>query len=155
MAVNDQTLIGLANRFSVTVVEQSQYDLGTWQKAEGLDVSWDVPDYRAGDTGNQRWFFPANTKYKTVKLVRAANQTDSPKVKEWLTANSFTYTKSRGIIVITLFDSTATKIMDWELKNALPRSWAINSMDAGASSVSIETLEIDHEGFLEDEHSYA
>jgi phage tail-like protein len=154
MPLNDQSLIGLANRFGVKVVDQSQYDLGSWQKCEGLDVTWDVPDYRSGDGGNQRWFFPANTKYTTVKLMRAATSKDSEAVRTWLTANSWTQAQTRGIITITLYDSTATKIIDWELKNALPRKWSINSMDAGASQVSIETLEIDHEGFLEDDKSY-
>jgi phage tail-like protein len=155
MALNDQSLIGLANRFAVKVVDQSTYNLGSWQKCEGLDVTWDVPEYRTGDGGNSRWFFPANTKYKPVRLIRAASAKESGLVRTWLESNSFTQGKSRGTITITLFDSTGEIVIDWELRNALPRSWSINSMDAGASQLAIETLEIDHEGFLNDDNKYA
>jgi phage tail-like protein len=151
MAVlNDTTNVGLANRFLVTIIP-GDYDLGSWQKAEGLDVTWDMPDYRAGDGGNQRWFFPANTKYTPVKLVRAACD-DSMKVRDWLNKNSFTFSASRVQVKIQLFDSTGKiPVVEWDLRNALPKKWSINSMDAGASQISIETLEFDHEGFLDDE----
>jgi len=151
MPLNDQSKIGLANRFVVTVVEQQTYDLGSWQKCEGLDVTWDVPDFRAGDQGNMRWFFPANTKYKSVKLIRAATKDDSGKVRDWLNKNAWQQDQTRGIIKIQLMDSFAEEIIDWELKNALPKAWSINTMDAGASQVAVETLEIEHEGFLADE----
>jgi phage tail-like protein len=153
MAVlNDTTNVGLANRFLVTIVP-GDYDLGSWQKCEGLDVTWDMPDYRAGDGGNQRWFFPANTKYTAVKLLRAACD-DSMKVRDWLNKNSFTFSKSRCQVKIQLFDSTGKiPVVEWDLRNAQPKKWSINSMDAGASQVSIETLEFEHEGFLEDETS--
>jgi hypothetical protein len=38
---------------------------GSWAKVDGLNVSWDVPDQRAG------YYGPANTKYPSVKLSRA------------------------------------------------------------------------------------
>lgn len=151
MAVlNDTTNVGLANRFMVSIIP-GDYDLGSWQKAEGLDVTWDMPDYRAGDGGNARWFFPANTKYTSVKLYRAACD-DSKKVRDWLNLNSFNYSKSRSNVVVKLLDSTGgLVIVEWELRNAQPKKWSINNMDAGASQVSVETLEFEHEGFLADE----
>jgi len=149
-ALNDQTNVGLANRFVVTIVP-SDWSLGSWQKAEGLDVTWDMPDYRAGDGANQRWFFPANTKYTSVKLIRAACD-DSTKVRDWLNQNSFNHLSSRSNVKIQLFDSTGgIVIIEWELRDAQPKKWSINNMDAGASAVSIETLEFEHAGFLDDE----
>lgn len=149
--LNDQTKIGLANRFLVTV-DPGKYSLGSFQKAEGLDVTWDMPDYRAGDGGNQRWFFPANTKYTSVKLIRAVSD-DSLKVRQWLDSNSFTFATARSLVTIELFDSTgkAPALLSWVLRNAQPKKWSITNMDAGASAVSVETLEFEHEGFLDDE----
>ncbi len=151
MAVlNDQSTIGLANRFSVKI-DPGGFDWGSFQKAEGLDVAWEMPDYRAGDAGNARWFFPANTKYQPVKLLRAACD-DSKAVREWLDSNSFHFDKSRCQVSIKLYDSTGTKVvLEWDLKNAIPKKWSINSMDAGASQISVETIEFDHEGFLKDD----
>jgi phage tail-like protein len=148
--LNDQTKIGLANRFLVSIVPDG-WSLGSWQKAEGLDVTWDMPDYRAGDGANQRWFFPGNTKYSSVKLIRAACD-DSKLVRDWLNQNSFNFDKSRSNVKIQLFDSTgAHVVLEWELRQAQPKKWSVNNMDAGASQISIETLELEHAGFLEDE----
>ncbi|MDT4917764.1 MAG: hypothetical protein QOI15_2878 [Pseudonocardiales bacterium] len=154
MALNDQSKIGLANRFHVTV-DQGNWNLGSWQKCEGLDVTWDMPDYRAGDDGNMRWFFPGNTKYKPIKLIRAAAAGDSDTVRKWLNTNAWTQADSRGGIHIVLYDSNGDQITFWDLKAALPKAWSINAMDAGASQVAIETLEIDHQGWLDDEKKLA
>ena len=150
-ALSDQTKVGLANRFLVTV-DPGKYSLGSFQKCEGLDVTWDMPDYRAGDGGNQRWFFPANTKYTSVKLIRAVSD-DSGFVRKWLDTNSFHFSTTRSIVTIELFDSTGAPppLLTWELRNAIVKKWSINNMDAGASQISVETLEFEHEGFLADD----
>jgi phage tail-like protein len=152
MPLNDQSVIGLANRFTVKVTP-GDHDLGSWTKAEGLDVTWDVADYRAGDGGNQRWFFPGNTKYSHVRLSRAAAQGDSEKVKDWLSKTSF-HNQSGQEVQITLHDSSTKKVLDWHLKNAMPAKWSIANFEAGGSNVAIETLELVHEGFLDDDVSY-
>jgi phage tail-like protein len=149
MALTDTSKIGLANRFKATVVP-GDYDLGSWYKVDGLDVSWDVADFRVGDMGNHRWYFPANTKYTNVKLQRGATKDDSAKVRTWLNSTSFEH-KNGIIVTITLMDSAAGEILTWELKNAMPSKWAVTSFDAGGSAVAIETLEFVHEGFLEDD----
>ena len=150
MALNDQSAIGLANHFHVKI-DTSPFDLGTWQKCEGLDVTWDIADFRAGDQANMRWYFPGNTKYKPIKLLRAANADDSKLVHKWLNTTAWQQDKARGTMAITLFDSFGKVILTWNLRNAMPKAWNIATMDAGASQVAIETLEIDHEGFLEED----
>jgi len=150
MALNDQSKIGLGNRFKVTVVSPGKWELGSWAKADGLDVTWEVPEYRMGDGWNQRLFFPANTKYSTVKLTRAADSNDSPKVRQWLETNAKKH-DLQSVIKVELCDSQGAKVLDWELKNIVIKKWQVTSMDAGSSSVAIETLEIDHEGFLDDD----
>jgi len=146
--LNDTSAIGLANRFTVKVTGGP--DLGSWQKAEGLDVTWEVADYRAGDAGNARWFAPANTKYNPIKLLRAADSKDSKAVKDWLNGNSFGH-KAGSEVRIALQDSSKKDVMEWHLRNVMPKKWSITSMDAGSSSVAIELLELEHEGFLEDD----
>ena len=149
MALTDNSKLGLANRFKAVVVP-GDYDLGSWFKVDGLDVSWDVADFRVGDLGNHRWFFPANSKYTNVKLQRGANADDSKRVKKWLTSTSFEH-KYGIIVTVTLMDSGGAEVMHWDLKNAMPAKWAVTSFDAGGSAVAVETLELVHEGFLEDE----
>jgi phage tail-like protein len=147
MPISDTTKLGLVNRFFVTIVPGS-YDLGSWSKVDGLDVSWDVPDYRAGDLGNHRYFFPGNTKYSSVRLARATCD-DTNKVRDWLRKTSFEH--EPGTATITLCDSTGKKITDWELENIMPVKWSVAGFEAGGSAVAVETLEFAHTGFLKDE----
>jgi phage tail-like protein len=149
MALNDQSKIGLGNRFKVTVTPGG-WDLGSWAKADGLDVSWEVPDYRMGDGWNNRLFAPAQTKYNPVKLTRAADAKDSKTVRKWLEKNSTSYDVGAEI-KIELSDSFGETVIDWNLRNVVVKKWGITTFDAGTGSVAIETLEIEHEGFLEDE----
>jgi phage tail-like protein len=150
MALTDTTQVGLANRFVVSMTGMKKYDLGSWSKADGLDVTWDVAEYRAGDGGNDRFYFPGNTKYTNVKLVRAISD-ETKKVREWLDANSFNFEPFVGVIKIKDAKGDDIPGADWELRDVMPVKWSVSSMDAGASSVSIETLELAHRGFLKDE----
>ena len=137
--------LGLINRFKVEV---GGHDLGNWSKCEGLDVEWEIADYRAGDSGNQRWYFPANTKYSKIRIVRAASP-QSKDVQAWLKSNSFEHKKESG--KVTLYDSGYTEVMSWELVEAMPTKWSIAPFEAGGSNVALETLELIHQGFLHDD----
>jgi phage tail-like protein len=148
MALTDTSTIGLSNRFVVSMSGKSEYDLGSWSKAEGLDVAWDIAEYRMGDGGNDRLYFPGNTKYTNIKLIRGVSE-ETEKVKQWLNKNSWEMEVFTGSI--QLFTTAAKKVTDWELRDVMPAKWSISTFDAGASQVSMETLELVHRGFLKDE----
>jgi phage tail-like protein len=158
VGATDGTNIGMANRFAVKVVEPSAFDLGTWAKCDGLDVSWNVNSYQAGDAGNSLWIFPGSTKYKDVTLQRVAC-TDTKRIKDdWLSKVSFelSTTLKPHLITVTLLDESytlANAVCDWELQNAFPKQWSVTGMDATKSAVAFETLVIAHTGFLGDEVS--
>ena len=153
MPIKPDTLMGLANRFHLKVIP-SDKDLGTWTKAEGLDVSWDVCEYRAGDGGNERWYFPGNSKYSLVRLTRAACS-DSQKVQDWLAKTSFTHEVGMQA-TLKLMDSHGEEVITWEFRDIMPTKWSIGGgFDAGASKVALETLEFTHMGFLEDQKNLA
>ncbi|SDH80518.1 conserved hypothetical phage tail region protein [Actinokineospora alba] len=150
MALSDASKIGLSNRFVVTMTGMKDYDLGSWFKAEGLDVSWDVAEYRTGDGGNDRFYFPGNTKYSNIKLTRAVSE-ETKKVRTWLSKNSFTSDVFVGKIELFGSKKDDGVITEWELRDVMPVKWSINGFDAGASQVSLESLELAHKGFLDDE----
>lgn len=146
MPLDDQSTLALANRFAVKL--DNEYDLGSWAQVQGLDVQWKMAEYRAGDAGNDRWFFPGFTEYTPLKLTRAACK-DSQKVKDWLNANSFgSVTSHTG--KITLMDPHNDEVMSWDLRRIIPVKWSIASFEAGQSKVALETLELQHLGFLDD-----
>jgi phage tail-like protein len=137
--------LGLVNRFKVEI---GGHELGNWSKCEGLDVAWETAEYRAGDSGNYRWYFPGFTKYSTIKVTRAASP-ESKSVHEWLQKHSFSHKKEHG--KITLYDSAYKEVMSWDLVEVMPSKWSISPFDANGSSVAVETLELVHEGFLHDD----
>jgi phage tail-like protein len=149
MAMTDDDNPGMANRFKVKHMP-SEYDFGSWAKVDGLEVTFEMPEYRAGDAWNNRWMYPGFTKYPTVKLTRAAVPKDTKKVKKFLddTAGKFV----PGSIVITLLDAKGVTVFEWECKHAIVQKWSVSGgFDASASRVVTETLEFNHVGFLDDE----
>lgn len=145
MPIATEAQLGLSMRFDVKI---DAFDLKSWSKASGLEVSWDLCEYRAGDAGNERWYFPGLTKYQTIKLERAANPTDTETVKKWLDSNSFAHEIQTGTIVLK--DAKTTEVFSWTLRHVLPVKWSINAFEAGSSKVAIEVLELAHMGFLDD-----
>jgi phage tail-like protein len=147
MPLSDTTLLGMANRFTVEI-SNGTYNLGSWSQVDGLDVKWDMAEYRAGDSGNERWYFPGNTHYSVVRLTRAASA-ESKSVRQWLDSTSFKWEPQ--VATVWLHDSAGAKVTSWELKSVMPLRWSISGFDAGASRVVTETLELNHRGFLADE----
>lgn len=147
MPTGTAQMLGMSMRFSVIV--DALTDLGNWSKASGLEVSWDLVEYRAGDAKNDRWIFPGITKYPTVKLERAAEKAASAKVQAYLNSNSFKYKEQTAKVV--LHDSGGTEVMSWTLQRAMPVKWSVTPFDGGGNRVALETLELAHTGFLAEE----
>lgn len=146
MPLTNTTMLGLANRFVVTI---DDHDLGSWAKCEGLDVKWDVASYKSGDGGNMTIYHQGGTTYSTIKLTRAACE-ETMQVKDWLNKTSFNH-QLEMTGSIKLCDSSGKPVADWELRYVLPSKWSITGFDAGASKVATETLELVHHGFLDDD----
>jgi phage tail-like protein len=136
-------MLGLSMRFVVTI---DGHDLASWSKASGLEVSWDLVEYRAGDAGNERWIFPGLTKYPTAKFERATDKESSAKVRDWLNATSFTHEPKSA--KVELQDAKGDPVAEWTLNNVMPVKWSVAPFDASGNKVAIETLELAHTGFL-------
>lgn len=154
MPLTDTSKVGLSNRFVVSMAGMKKFDLGSWSKADGLDVTWDVAEYRMGDGGNDRLYFPGNTKYTNVKLSRAVSE-EYAKTKEWLDSTSFNWAPFEGKIELFTSNGNEPAVATWTLRDVMPSKWNVATFDAGASQVAIETLELVHRGFLNDEHKLA
>lgn len=148
MPLADDVPLALANRFKVKVDAPGEVDLGSWAKVDGLDVTFDVVEYRAGDAWNSRWYCPGTTKYSTVKLSRAVTA-DTEKVRKWLSDTAKSH--KPGLMVIELRDSSDKPVFTWEMRSAMPAKWSVSGFDAGTSKIATEQLDIVHLGFLDDD----
>src|SRR5687768_12454567 len=133
----------LAYRFAVTA-NNCEVDLGSWSKATGLDVTFDLAEYRSGYHANSfRRRLRASFYNGTVTLSRAASS-ESELVRDWLA--QLAQTHDTATLYITLIDNSGEPVASWELTDVVPLHWQISAFDAGQSKVATETLVIAHAG---------
>lgn len=143
----DSIPIGMGHHFSV-VIDNPAFDLGTWSRASGLQVTWNLVEYRVGDQGNLSWIIPGTTKYSNIKLSRAAC-VESNIVQMWLAQTSTNPTPLSGAISLVAAGGLVP-IVVWQLNEFFPIAWSISDFDAEQGKPAIETLELAHGGFLFD-----
>jgi len=115
-----------ASRYAV-VAGDAQHDLGSWAKVDGLDVTFDVVNYRAGGG--------------TLTLHRAAGA-QSSLVQEWL--QRLAESLQPTTVTITQYDHQGTPLARWVFCGVYPTKWSIG-FEAGESKVAIETLVLAYE----------
>jgi phage tail-like protein len=148
---------GLAMRFAVKI--KGKVDLGRWSSCGGLSVTF-KPDTapKEGGAYDSPLYFPGEVEYGDVTLERAMEATDSNKVREWLGTVVTRWINWDGSgpvyqgepVVITLYDSRGgtTAVAEWELSNAIPKSWSGPTLSGKSNEVAIERLVLMHQGFL-------
>ena len=135
----------LPHRFVVSA-NNCEVDLGSWSKATGLDVTFDLAEYRSRYHANSfRRRLRASFNNGTVTLSRAASS-ESALVQDWLAQLAQSY--DTATLHITLIDGTGEAVTSWELTGVLPLHWQISAFDASQTKVAIETLVLAHEGLV-------
>lgn len=146
MASGQLGLRGDSSRFLV-IFDYGEYDLGSWSRVGGLEVNYDMVEYRVGDS-NQVWSVPGLTKYSKITLSRATG-VDSAAVQKWLAETARKPKVFSGCI--QLQSVFGIPLCEWTLKSFVPIGWKIAEMDSKAATVVTETLSLAHTGFLKDD----
>lgn len=106
-------------------------------------------EYRDGSdrTGVRR--LPGMTRYENVVLKRGI--TSSLELYQWhrMIADGRTGDARRNVVIV-LSDETRNDVARFVLRNAWPVKYSGPSLNAAASDVAIETLELTHEGLERD-----
>ncbi|MEU4134391.1 phage tail protein [Streptomyces wuyuanensis] len=139
--------VNMVNNFTVAI-DRCRYELGEWAGASGLTVSWQVAEYRSGDNWNHPWVFPGVPQYQRIRLSRAACS-DSQVVQEWLSETALRNEPLTG--AISLVNWLGQRTVTWELKEFFPAAWGISEFNSAQGGVAMETLELIHTGFLDDD----
>jgi phage tail-like protein len=144
---------GMAMRFGVQVDDLS---LGNWHSCKGLKVSFDYEVVKQGGDYLEATRLPNRLNYEPITLERAVLSAESKAVQAWL-AN---YVRSWRIYpvseqppqttkaTISLLDYKLSEVMKWELDGVFPKSWSGPSLGADDNKVAMETLVLEHSGFL-------
>ena len=138
--------VAMTHRFVVRI-DKDDYDLGSWTKVSGLQVTWGKHFHRPGES-NDLAGVPGEPSYTEIELARAACS-DSATVRKWLVETSRRFEPLSG--AIHMLDFVGTPIITWELKQFFPTSWAITGFESTSAKPAIEVLKIAHTGFLDDE----
>jgi len=150
---------GLSMRFTVTFqgVNGDIDKLGEWSSCKGLKVEFKTEAVKQGGEYGYEVKLPTQVSYGPVVLERAMEQASSQALQTWLgklVANWMNYPESgsgappAGAVSIVLQDVYLQPVASWTLRNAYPVSWSGPVLDAKQNAVALETLTLEHQGFL-------
>jgi phage tail-like protein len=150
------TRYGMTMWFTVVVdaLPAGEGDLGQWSRCSGLQVDFRTSEVRDGtDYLSSGTLLPEHVQYQKITLERAMNKTDSEQVYNWLCAVQRNWMRPGGRFApedmhITLLNARQDTVMAWTLKGVVPVSWKCVPFVAGQGSIAIETLDLQHQGFL-------
>ncbi|MFD2171198.1 phage tail protein [Tumebacillus lipolyticus] len=115
-----------------------------FSEVSGYDASVDVVEYREGTEVTTPRKLPGLSKYGNITLKRG--MTDNMELFNWI----FQYIEKgeivRKSITITVMDEKGADAAAFQIINAWPMKYSGPDLNATASEVAIESLEIAHEG---------
>jgi phage tail-like protein len=150
MPLSLDALLGITTRF---LVEVDGIDLGGWGQCSGLTVDFKTIQVDEGGNYDYQPILADKIVYSQVKLKRAMNAADSARVQQWLSAKASSWMHAPasgggGTAQITLCNSNGTPVATWRLRNVYPAKWDGPNLDATTVGIAMETLDLQHEGFL-------
>lgn len=133
----------LAFCFKVTLSGVGVNATALFKSASGIGDETEVVDYREGGQNATTHRLVGATKFKNITLKRGLC---GPELIAWRDQWRNPGPKSRATGTIQQLDTKGNAVMSWEFSEAWPCKWELSEFDASKSEVSIETLEIAHEG---------
>lgn len=130
----------LAFRFEVKIDE---IPVAGFSNCTGLQLDTEVFDYAEGGLNTHILKFPGRTKQANIVLKRGiANRN----LWDWY------YELSQGKVafhngsIVVRDPAGAQAVMEWQFNRAFPTKWIGPDLNAGTSSIAVETIELCHQG---------
>ncbi|MEU9129891.1 phage tail protein [Kitasatospora sp. NPDC048540] len=147
---------GLSMRFTVTFEGATSVPLGEWSACRGLKVDFRTETVKVGGDYSGEVKLPGQVVYSAVVLERAMESKSSQDLQNWLARFVASWMNDdengahppKGTVKIVLQDVHQQPVAAWTLHDAYPASWSGPVMDAKQNAVAIETLTLEHAGFL-------
>src|SRR5688572_20363096 len=136
------TLIDTTSTFSAIKSGATSLALGGFSECSGLESTLETYDYREGGVNDRVHRFPTRATYANIVLKRGVGLGEGL----WLWHQDFVDGKGKrrdGYIVLQ--NQLRIPIKIWSFSRGLPVKWTGPGLNARASEVSIESLEIAHE----------
>jgi phage tail-like protein len=136
------TLIDDSSTFSAIASGIGGLVLGGFTECSGLESTLETFDYLEGGVNDQVLRFPTRMSYSNITLKRGVGLGETL----WLWHQDFIEGKGKrrdGFIILQ--NEMRIPIKIWSFLRGIPVKWTGPSLNAQASAVSIEALEIAHE----------
>ena len=122
-----------------------------FSEVSGLEQEIEIEEFKEGGMDFVHKF-PIGIKYPNLILKRGMSGNPSLRIWYELVLKSITYgglpIPKEPIVYIALMDNEGNEKVRFMLKFAYPVKWIGPQLNATASEVAIETLELAHEGFV-------
>lgn len=126
-------------------VEISNVGKISCKEVSGLDIEFDVIEYRSGDMpGFTKVKMPGLRKSGDVTLKKAMFKADK-KLWDWINQVKMN-TIQRESVTVALLDESGSPVQSWKLTNAWPKKYTVEGFKADGNGVSMETIVLAHEG---------
>ena len=109
------------------------------KEVSGLDVKFDVIEYRPGD-------MPGFTRGKMPGLRKGG---DDKTLWDWINQVKMNIIR-RESVTIALIDESGIPVQSWKLTNAWPQKYTMEGFKADGSGVSMENIVLAHESITPD-----
>ncbi len=139
----------LAFCFKVTIVGVTGLSevTGFFKSVGGLSYETEVVDYREGGVNNSTHKLVGATKWKNLVLKRGFGGAELIAWRELWLAPAGTKVRVSGTIEqLGTNPNDTTAKAKWTFTRGWPVKWELSELDASKNEISIETLEIAHEG---------
>lgn len=117
----------------------------SFQEVSGLDIEAQPIEYRHGDSPEFSTIkMPGIKKFSNVTMKKGVFKSDN-KFWDWFNQIKMNTIK-RVPVTISLLDESGKPTMVWALANAWPTKLTATDLKSDGNEVSIESIEITHEG---------
>jgi phage tail-like protein len=130
-----------AYRFKVTIDEIEAAD---FTEVDGLTVQRDVVEYHEGGENTYHHKLVGPTRFSNLVLRRGTSS--STDLWDWVKQTIDGTVKRKNGSIIAL-DRSGEPIARWDFKNAWPCRYEGSQFRSGESDMSIEVIELAHDGF--------
>jgi phage tail-like protein len=142
------TLIDSSNVVGTLIQVALNYVVAGFSECTGLDATLEVMEYKEGGVNDFVHKFPTRASHGNITLKRGILLLEDDL---WKWHQGFVQGAGKrrdGLIV--LLDEARSPAKVWKFKRGIPMKWVGPSFNATQSAVAIESLEIAHEGLVQE-----
>jgi len=124
-------------------VEVEKIQQAAFSEFSGIQAEVEVFAYEEGGCNDYVHKLPGRTKFSNITLKRGLAETDDL----WLWFQDvINGAVTRKNVSVVLYDAAHKEAKRWNFTRAYPVKWVGPAFKAGENAISIETLELAHEG---------